>query len=60
MIRVVNRMLRARVMLMEIWATVAARRIWTGASFKAMYGRGWATRPSSRKDVAGNKGRKGF
>ena len=36
MIRVVNSIPRARVMLMEIWATVAARRIWTGASFRAM------------------------
>ena len=36
MIRVVNRIPRARVKLLEIWATVAARRIWTGASFRAM------------------------
>ena len=34
MIRVVNIIPRARVMLLEIWATVAARRIWTGASFR--------------------------
>ena len=36
MIRVVNRIPRARVRLLLIWATVAARRIWTGASFRAM------------------------
>ncbi len=36
MIRVVNSIPRARVKLLEIWATVAARRIWTGASFRAM------------------------
>ena len=54
MIRVVNRIPRELVRLMEIWATVAARRISTGASLRAMYGRGWATRPSSRKDVSEN------
>ena len=36
MIRVVNRIPRPRVNELEIWATVVARRIWTGASFKAM------------------------
>ena len=36
MIRVVNRIPRPRVRLLLIWATVAARRIWTGASFRAM------------------------
>ncbi len=36
MIRVVNSIPRARVRLLEIWATVAARRISTGASFRAM------------------------
>ena len=36
MIRVVNSTPRARLDALEIWATVAARRIWTGASFRAM------------------------
>jgi hypothetical protein len=36
MIRVVNRIPRPRVKLLLIWAMVAARRIWTGASFRAM------------------------
>ena len=36
MISVVNSIPRARVRLLAIWATVAARRIWTGASFRAM------------------------
>ncbi len=39
MIRVVNRIPRARVNELETWATVVARRIWTGASCSEARGR---------------------